>query len=434
MNKTLKDSIIVGLALFATFFGAGNLIFPPFLGLQSGTEWFKGIVGFIASGVIMPVVAIYIISHAGGTVDALTKKIHPKFSQLILLGLMIFSTLIAIPRTAAVTHELGIQALFPEFPIVPVIIVFFILTYYFVNDKNNVINKIGGLLTPALVVILVFIIVKGVLNPITAPVETGISNSFTNALLGGYQTGDLLVSYMVASIFITDIVNKGYKTEKERNKMIAMAGVVAFICLSIIYSGLLYLGATGSSIFPQDIDRAELLLSTVRPILGSSGLYGLGIVVSLACLTTSIGLTTSVAQFFNEASNGKIKYSVAAGVVCIIGAFIALMGVDKIVVISTPIYLSIYPICIVVILVGLFYKYIPNTESYRGAVLMTGIVSLSEALISVANVPFLENIISSIPLNDLGFAWLIPSIIGFIAGGIIGSMNKQTTAKSENAI
>ena len=434
MNKTLKDSIIVGLALFATFFGAGNLIFPPFLGLQSGTEWFKGIVGFIASGVIMPVVAIYIISHAGGTVDALTKKIHPKFSQLILLGLMIFSTLIAIPRTAAVTHELGIQALFPEFPIVPVIIVFFILTYYFVNDKNNVINKIGGLLTPALVVILVFIIVKGVLNPIATPVETGISNSFTNALLGGYQTGDLLVSYMVASIFITDIVNKGYKTEKERNKMIAMAGVVAFICLSIIYSGLLYLGATGSSIFPQDIDRAELLLSTVRPILGSSGLYGLGIVVSLACLTTSIGLTTSVAQFFNEASNGKIKYSVAAGVVCIIGAFIALMGVDKIVVISTPIYLSIYPICIVVILVGLFYKYIPNTESYRGAVLMTGIVSLSEALISVANVPFLENIISSIPLNDLGFAWLIPSIIGFIAGGIIGSMNKQTTAKSENAI
>lgn len=126
MNKTLKDSIIVGLALFATFFGAGNLIFPPFLGLQSGTEWFKGIVGFIASGVIMPVVAIYIISQAGGTVDALTKKIHPKFSQLILLGLMIFSTLIAIPRTAAVTHELGIQALFPEFPIVPVIIVFFL--------------------------------------------------------------------------------------------------------------------------------------------------------------------------------------------------------------------------------------------------------------------------------------------------------------------
>ncbi len=175
---------------------------------------------------------------------------------------------------------------------------FFILTYYFVNDKNNVINKIGGLLTPALVVILAFIIVKGVLNPIATPVETGISNSFTNALLGGYQTGDLLVSYMVASIFITDIVNKGYKTEKERNKMIAMAGVVAFICLSIIYSGLLYLGATGSSIFPQDIDRAELLLSTVRPILGSSGLYGLGIVVSLACLTTSIGLTTSVAQFF----------------------------------------------------------------------------------------------------------------------------------------
>ncbi|MGN9163925.1 branched-chain amino acid transport system II carrier protein [Tissierellaceae bacterium HCP3S3_D8] len=434
MNKTLRDSIIIGLALFATFFGAGNLIFPPFLGLQSGTEWFKGVVGFIASGVIMPVVAIYIISYAGGTVDSLTKKIHPKFSHLILLGLMIFSTLIAIPRTAAVTHELGIQALFPEFPIIPVIIVFFILTYYFVNDKNNVINKIGGLLTPALVVILVFIIVKGVLNPIAEPIETGISNAFTNALLGGYQTGDLLVSYMVASIFITDIINKGYKTEKQRNGMIAAAGVVAFICLSIIYAGLLYLGATGSSIYPQDIDRAELLLSTVRPILGSSGLYGLGIVVTLACLTTSIGLTTSVAQFFNEASKGKIKYSAAAGIVCIIGTFIALMGVDKIVVISTPIYLSIYPICIVVILVGLFYRYIPNTESYRGAVFMTGIISLSEALMSITEVPFLENLISSIPLSDMGFAWLIPSIIGFVGGTIIGLLNKQSVEKSESTI
>lgn len=434
MNKTLRDSIIVGLALFATFFGAGNLIFPPFLGLQSGAEWFKGVVGFIASGVIMPVVAIYIISHAGGTVDSLTKKIHPKFSQLILLGLMIFSTLIAIPRTAAVTHELGIQALFPEFPIIPVIIVFFILTYYFVNDKNNVINKIGGLLTPALVVILVFIIIKGVLNPIAEPVETGISNAFTNALLGGYQTGDLLVSYMVASIFITDIINKGYKAEKQRNGMIAAAGVVAFICLSIIYAGLLYLGATGSSIYPQDIDRAELLLSTVRPILGSSGLYGLGIVVTLACLTTSIGLTTSVAQFFNEASKGKIKYSAAAGIVCIIGVFIALIGVDKIVVISTPIYLSIYPICIVVILVGLFYRYIPNTESYRGAVLMTGIISLSEALMSITEVPFLENLIGFIPLSDMGFAWLIPSIIGFVGGTIIGLLNKQRVEKSESTI
>ena len=64
---------------------------------------------------------------------------------------------------------------------------------------------------------------------------------------------------------------------------------------------------------------------------------------------------------------------------------------------------------------------------------MTGIVSLSSPYIR-SKCSFLENIISSIPLNDLGFAWLIPSIIGFIAGGIIGSMNKQTTAKSENAI
>lgn len=111
MNKPLRDSIIIGLALFATFFGAGNLIFPPLLGLQSGTDWFSGSIGFILSGVFFPIIAILIIGYAGGTVNQLTQKVHPKFSQWILLGIMLFSSFIAIPRTGAVTHELGFQAI-----------------------------------------------------------------------------------------------------------------------------------------------------------------------------------------------------------------------------------------------------------------------------------------------------------------------------------
>lgn len=425
MNKTLRDSIVVGLALFATFFGAGNLIFPPFLGLQSGSDWLAGIAGFVASGVIMPASAIYIVSYAGGSVENMTKKLHPKFSQWLLLVIMLFSTFIAIPRTGAVTHELGVQALFPSVAAAPIIIVFFILAYYFVNDKNKVIDKIGMFLTPVLVIILVAIIIKGVITPAGAPAETGVANVFVNALLGGYQTGDLFVSYMVAGIFIADLISKGYVSEKERKRMVGTAAIVAIVCLFIIYAGLLFLGASVSGIYPQDIDRPGLLLSIVETLLGRGGLYGLGIAVALACLTTAIGLTTSVAQFFDGLTKGKLSYKASAALVCIIGAVIALLGVDKIVFISTPIFLSIYPTCIVVMIVGIFHKHLPNTASYKGAVAMTILVSLVEALLSVADIPFLAALIGMIPLSSAGFTWILPAIFGFTLGALIGKSKEQ---------
>lgn len=425
MKKPIKDSIIIGLALFATFFGAGNLIFPPLLGLQSGTDWFTGSIGFVISGVAFPILAVYVISYAGGSVDQLTRKLHPNFSKWILLIIMLFSTFIAIPRTGAVTHELGFQALFPSVPVAPIVIIFFALTYYFVNDKNHVIDKIGTILTPALVIILIAIIINGLITPVGEAVDTDIANSFVNAFLGGYQTGDLFVSYMVAGVFITHIVGKGYRSETERNKMTGLAGIIAFFFLVVIYSGLLYLGASGSGIYPQNMDRSELLLAVVENILGKGGLYGLGIVVALACLTTAIGLTTAVAQFFDKLTNGKLSYKVAAAIVCVFGIVIALLGVDQIVFISTPIFLGIYPTCIVVMVVGLFHKHLPNADSFQGAVLLTVIISLCEALAAAVNIPFLSRLLGMIPLNGYGFAWLLPAIIGFIGGGIIGNLKEK---------
>src|SRR5690606_1390294 len=231
-----------------------------------------------------------------------------------------------------------------------------------------------------------------------------------------------------ASVFISHIVGKGYTSEKARYKMTAFAGLVAFIFLVLIYSGLLYLGASVSEMYPQNIDRAELLLGIVESILGKTGLYGLGIVVALACLTTAIGLTTAVAQFFDNLTNGKLSYKTTAAIVCVLGIAIALLGVDRIVFIATPLYLAIYPICIVVILVGIFHRHLPNTASYQGAVLLTVIISVAEAVTSAVNIPFLSRLIGMIPLSSNGFAWLIPAVIGFIGGAIIGSFKEKEKA------
>lgn len=425
MKKNFKDGVVIGLALFATFFGAGNLIFPPLLGLQSGTDWLKGIIGFVASGVVLPISAVYAISYAGGSVEAMTDKLHPKFSDIMLLIIMLFAGFIAVPRTGAVGYELGMLAMVKGIPSAVFIIIYFALTYYFVNDKNNVINKVGSILTPALVIILIFIIVKGAVTPIAKPIDTEIGSAFVNAFLGGYQTGDLFVSFMVGGVFIGDIVRKGYNSDKERNKMVAFAGCLAFVLLFIIYAGLLYQGATVSGIYPKDIDRSELLLSIVNSLLGRAGLFALGIAVVLACLTTAIGIVTAIAQFFDTFTKGKLSYKKSALLFCIIGAAIALLGVDRIVFISTPVFLGLYPTCIVLAFAGLFHKYIPNTASYKCGVFFTLVVSLIEAFNSVVNIPFLSAIIGAIPLSEYGFGWVLPAVAGFIAGAVIGKMKES---------
>ena len=420
MKGSLRDSLIIGLALFASYFGAGNLIFPPLLGLQSANQWVIGSAGFILSGVFMPVLALYVISRAGGSVEKLTKDLHPSFSKYLLLLIMLFAGHVSVPRTGAVGYELGVEAVFPNFPMPVFIILYFAIAFYFSLDVNEMIDKVGKYLTPALVIILIFIIIKGVFTPLGTPVEPSVDNVLVNSFLGGYQTGDLIVSYLLGTVFIGDIIRRGYSSDKERNRMTANAGVIAFVLLFVIYVGLLFLGAKVSGVYPPDVDRSELLLAIVNTVLGKTGLYALGIAVILACLTTAIGQITSIAAFFHEFSKGKISHKLAAAVFSIIGASIALLGVEKIVFITTPIFLGVYPSLIVLMILGIFKNYLPNKASYRLTMIFTLVISIIEAANSILGIEAIGKFINMIPLNSYGFAWVLPAVLGFIIGAVIG--------------
>jgi LIVCS family branched-chain amino acid:cation transporter len=420
MKGSLRDSLIIGLALFASYFGAGNLIFPPLLGLQSANQWVIGSAGFILSGVFMPVLALYVISRAGGSVEKLTKDLHPSFSKYLLLLIMLFAGHVSVPRTGAVGYELGVEAVFPNFPMPVFIILYFAIAFYFSLDVNEMIDKVGKYLTPALVIILIFIIIKGVFTPLGTPTEPSVDNVLVNSFLGGYQTGDLIVSYLLGTVFIGDIIRRGYSSDKERNRMTANAGVIAFVLLFVIYVGLLFLGAKVSAVYPPDVDRSELLLAIVNTVLGKTGLYALGIAVILACLTTAIGQITSIAAFFHEFSKGKISHKLAAAVFSIIGASIALLGVEKIVFITTPIFLGVYPSLIVLMILGIFKNYLPNKASYRLTMIFTLVISIIEAANSILGIEAIGKFINMIPLNSYGFAWVLPAVLGFIIGAVIG--------------
>lgn len=420
MKLKNKNALIIGLALFGSYFGAGNLIFPPLLGFIYGQEWTIASLGFSLSAVLMPVIALYVISKNGGSVEAMTKDIHKNFAKILLMSIMLFAAHVSVPRTGAVAYELGFKSLFPNVSIVAFIIIYFIIVIYFSLDVNKMIAKVGKYLTPLLVILLLGIIIKGIFTPIGVadiPQKTG---TFKNSFLEGYQTGDLLVSYLIGTVFIGDIIRKGYKTNAERNTIVAYCGIIALILLAIIYVGLIYLGASLSSQLPKDIEKSELLVTIAQRILGENFFSFFSLAVVLACITTAIGQITSIANFFHEISNGKINHKVGVFLFSLLSGSIAILGVEKIVYFATPIYLAVYPIVIVLTILGIFRKYIKTKESFRYALVFTLVISVLEAILALGDISIIKSFINILPLSSAGFAWLLPSIIGFTIGSITG--------------
>ena len=158
MGKKNVDVVVVGVALFAMFFGAGNLIFPPFMGLLAGTSWSWALLGFLITGIGMPLLGIMAAARAGGTVEHLGSRVNPLFGRIMsIVVILAIGPLLAIPRTCATAFEVGIRPASAGFPPWLFSIIFFAIALYFALNRSAVIDRIGKFLTPFLLIILLFI-------------------------------------------------------------------------------------------------------------------------------------------------------------------------------------------------------------------------------------------------------------------------------------
>lgn len=414
MKKSNKDAFIIGLALFAMFFGSGNLIFPPYLGKAVGSKFVISIIGFIITGVGLPLLGILACAKINGTFKEMSLRVGKVFSIIATTSIILaIGPLLAIPRTAATTYELSVHPLFPSVGIVSSIIIYFIINLAFVLKPSSIVDNIGKILTPILLILLLTIIIKGIVSPIGAIVDTNFQNVFSNSLIEGYQTMDATASVIFASIVLSSVKAKGYTKTSDIIKMTSIAGIVAVVGLGFIYGGLMYLGSQTSSILTGEIAKTALVTEIVRKVLGYSGNVILGAAVALACLTTSIGLTSSAAKYFEELSNGKLSYKVNSIIISIWSILTASMGVDKIVVLSVPILKILYPIVMVLVILTLFG--IDNHKIVATTIYTTLIISILDNISPLGiHIKFIENFIALIPLSKIGFVWVIPSVIAFI--------------------
>lgn len=418
----MRDVIVTGFALFAMFFGAGNMIFPPYLGSLYGTKWIIAMLGFCITGIGLPLLGVMVMSQYDGSFEKFAGKGGKMFSLLLgALVVLCIGPLLAIPRTGATTFEIAIKPFFPGInPYIP-IIGYFALTFYFSMRQSTVIDVIGKILTPGLLILLLFIIIAGVLHPISAPLSPKVlNNPFTSCFVEGYQTMDALAAVIFAGIIVQSIKAKGYGTASSI-KMTVLSGMIAALGLLIVYGGLMYLGAT-VSFMPKDVSRTTLLVTIVAEIAGDFGLMALGIVVALACLTTAVGLTAATGEFFSKLSGNRVTYLQVVIISTIFSALFAGIGVDGIIRFAVPILVVVYPIVIVLLFMNLLSPVFNDScrYAYIAALAGTLLVSLHDGLSAIGvNFSFWKDIISLIPLVGNGFGWLASATIGFSIGLVV---------------
>lgn len=405
-NQKFK-TLVIGFALFAMFFGAGNVLLPPFIGLKTGSSYYMSIIGFVLTGVGLPLLTLLVIFYIDGKYEKLFEPLGKNFSKFLMVAAFLtIGPAIGIPRTAATTFEIGMKPFFSSLSPIVGSIIFFLINLFFVMKKSNVLDKIGKLLTPTLLVTIVVLIIKGIISPI-ASTSAGVSpDAFSQGFLEGYNTVDAVAAVIFAGL-VWKSLGQTISDKEVLKKTSIKAAFIAALGLSAIYSGFIYLGATSNA--PIDIERTALLNLITKSLLGNYGVALLSIIVSLACLTTSIGLIVSVSSYFEEVLNYKVKYNVVVLVVISISYAISQLGVDKIINYALPILLVFYPLLITVLFLTLS-KASPVVSKYT--TYTTFVVSIIDQLYPL-------------PLHNQGFAWLIPALICYAGVTLIQIGNKN---------
>lgn len=423
--KQSKQTLIISFALFSLFFGAGNLILPPFLGYNAGDGWIWVLVGFTISAVIIPVLAIYGHAKLQGTMLDFANKVSPTFAIVYSILIYIISISLPSPRTASVTYEMAIEPFF-QISSLGLSSIYFALVLVFVLNRTRMLSIIGKFLTPLIVFLLLIIICLGVFTEVESIRDSIFKNSFVEGILEGYQTFDAIGGVVVGGVIVISLSLQGKFNYEEKKRMIARSGLFAGIGLFVIYGGLIALGAHNSNVLVID-NRTELLNVLSLQTLGNIGNAFLSVLVALACFTTAVGIVTGTADFVKGLlGNSQKAYIITAIIGCVLGVLMGQFDVHYIINVALPVLMFIYPITIVLIILNVVPEKWASKLVFRGVVLATFIFSIPDFLKFIISEEKIAPIKEMIPLSEYSMGWVLPALFVFILLNVLNSRNKKT--------
>lgn len=425
-----KELFIVGFMLFAMFFGAGNLIFPPALGFESGEYFWPAIIGFILTGVGLPLLSVIVgsISEKGYR-DSL-RRIHPLYSIVFLVVIYLtIGPFFAIPRTATTAYEMGIVPFLSQSTDLSLFIfsiAFFLLVLFIALSPNSLSDSIGKYLTPTLLVVILLLIIRALTlyssnEPQTAHPSYIVEAPFVIGFTEGYLTMDAIAAIAFSIIVLNSIRHLGIQNKNDLLIGTIKSAVLAAILLGLIYGGLGWMGnrVVFHSAIPENQNAGTFLLQFIsNEAFGSLGILLLGIIVFLACLTTATGLIAAVSEYFNSLIP-SISYRTFAVIFTFVSLILANQGLDRVIETSVPILNIIYPIAISTVLLLMFTYFVPSPQASLQIPLFLVMI---ESLFSVAqrsgwlSFRWLE----ILPLYSYQLEWIPLLVSGFILGYLLG--------------
>ncbi len=431
-----KDILFIGFTLFALFFGAGNLIYPVSLGIESGTSYLPAIIGFILTGVGIPIITVVAISLVRGGAIHLAGRVHPLFGIIFIsVVYLTIGPLFAIPRATSVAFESGLAPWLGDSSTLGLFLftaIFLGLVFFVSLNPSKLVDRIGQMLTPALFISIIglvvgaFFLLDGEIQP---PGEKYSSQPFFTGFVEGYLTMDAIAALAFGIITVTTFRERGISDSKMLTLRTFQAGSVAAIGLTSVYVSIGWIGAKMATEGTYE-NGSAILAGAANIMYGNIGTLLFGIIVALACFTTCVGLVVACGQFFSSRFKG-LTYKGVALVVTIISLAIANMGLNQIVAYSVPVLVFVYPITIVLIILTFTGGIIHHSPYvYRGAILFTSVISLYDGLVA-AGFPLksVTPYIQALPFSEINLSWILPAFVGAIIGAIIHWIVTTTTSK-----
>lgn len=412
---SIRDILALGFMTFALFVGAGNIIFPPMVGLQSGPNVWWAAAGFLISAVGLPVLTVIALARVGGGIEALSTPIGRKAGLLLaVVCYLAVGPLFATPRTATVSFEVGLAPYTGqgELPLFLYSLVYFALVIGVSLYPGRLLDTVGHILAPLKMIALAVLGIAALLWPAGSPIPATDAYAhmpFSNGFVDGYLTMDTLGAMVFGIVIVNAARSRGVNSPALLTRYAILAGLIAGVGLTAVYITLFKLGSGSSLLLPSAQNGAEILHAYVQYTFGNAGSGFLSILIFVACMVTAVGLTCACAEFFSE--HLPLSYRTLVLILGLFSMLVSNLGLSHLIQFSVPVLKAIYPPCIVLILLSFTLRWWhSSTLIIAPAMLVSLIFGCVDAVKLSSFQAWLPAVIQDLPLSAQGLAWLPPTL------------------------
>ena len=443
-SLSFRQFISLAFFLFSMFLGAGNIIFAPPLGQAAGTSLWVAMGGCLITGVGLVLLAIMALSIAGGSIESLAGRVSPGFAKFF--SVLLFLTLgpiYVVPRTAAVVYEVSVLPFVPQdlpfasgWVLFAFSALFILLTIYLSLEPKKLVARMGDVLTPIFIVLLVVIVAKSLITPIgpwAAPSGPYVEHAFGKGFTIGYYTMDVLAAFVFGKIFLDAARNAGVHSSQMAT-LFVRAGAFAVLALAAVQLSLASMGASSVSVLGVSTNGGQALTQMVKLLLGNLGVGMLACVIMMTGITTAIACLAAVAEYFSRICP-QLSYK---GWVWAFGALSLLItnfGLTTILKFASPVLLFLYPIAISLIALVFLNKWFGGQRSvYVGTVIGAAIMGLFDGLKDINLLPqaIADALAQYLPLYASGMGWIVLALAGGVLGWLAGKLASGRAPGFEN--